>query len=258
MRQAGVEGRKICFIFDESNVLGPAFLERMNALLAGGEVPGLFDGEDYTKLIAACKEEARKKNRMLETDDEVYRQFTKDVQKNLHVAFTMNPANADFSNRSASSPALFNRCVIDWFGDWADDGLTQVALEFTRYVDVGAQSFTKPIELPNSTQEPTKKRVDPKLELISQGIVDMHIRVREVNQQLQKQAKNFNFITPRDFLNFIKQFVRLHVAKKTELEEQQTHLQTGIDKLRSTEDSVAKLALELKVFDQELTKSTIH
>jgi len=79
MRQAGVEGRKICFIFDESNVLGPAFLERMNALLAGGEVPGLFDGEDYTKLIAACKEEARKKNRMLETDDEVYRQFTKDV-----------------------------------------------------------------------------------------------------------------------------------------------------------------------------------
>jgi len=75
----------------------------MNALLAGGEVPGLFDGEDYMKLIAACKEEARKNNKMLETDDDIYRQFTKDVQRNLHVAFTMNPANADFSNRSASS-----------------------------------------------------------------------------------------------------------------------------------------------------------
>ena len=35
----------------------------------------------------------------------------------------MNPANPDFANRSASSPALFNRCVIDWFGDWTDEGL---------------------------------------------------------------------------------------------------------------------------------------
>ena len=35
MRQAGVEKKKICFIFDESNVLGAAFLERMNALKNG-------------------------------------------------------------------------------------------------------------------------------------------------------------------------------------------------------------------------------
>ena len=51
MRQAGIDKRKTVFVFDESNVLGPAFLERMNALLAAGEVPGLFDGDDYTKLI---------------------------------------------------------------------------------------------------------------------------------------------------------------------------------------------------------------
>jgi dynein heavy chain 1 len=79
MRAAGVEKKKICFIFDESNILGPAFLERMNALLAGGEVPGLFDGEDFSKLIAACKEEARKNNKMLDTEEEIYKQFTKDV-----------------------------------------------------------------------------------------------------------------------------------------------------------------------------------
>lgn len=73
MRQAGVDKRKTCFVFDESNVLGAAFLERMNALLAGGEVPGLFDGDEYTKLIAACKEEARKANKVLDTEEEIYR-----------------------------------------------------------------------------------------------------------------------------------------------------------------------------------------
>ena len=125
MRQAGVEKRKTVFVFDESNVLGPAFLERMNALLAAGEVPGLFDGDDYSKLINSCKEEARKNtnNSLALSDDDFYKQFTKDVQRNLHVVFTMNPATPDFANRSASSPALFNRCVIDWFGDWTDDGL---------------------------------------------------------------------------------------------------------------------------------------
>jgi len=43
----------------------------------------------------------------------------------------MNPSNPDFSNRTASSPALFNRCVIDWFGDWSMEALTQTASAFT-------------------------------------------------------------------------------------------------------------------------------
>ncbi len=47
MKRAGCKMEKICFIFDEGNVLSTAFLERMNALLASGEVPGLFDGEEY-------------------------------------------------------------------------------------------------------------------------------------------------------------------------------------------------------------------
>jgi dynein heavy chain 1 len=123
MRRAGCKQEKICFIFDESNVLSTAFLERMNALLASGEVPGLFDGEEYMSLINQCKEAALRENKMIDTEEELYKAFTFSVQRNLHVVFTMNPSNPDFSNRTASSPALFNRCVIDWFGEWSSDGL---------------------------------------------------------------------------------------------------------------------------------------
>jgi dynein heavy chain 1 len=52
MKRAGVKGEKITFIFDESNVLSPAFLEKMNALLASGEIPGLFEGEEYMSLMS--------------------------------------------------------------------------------------------------------------------------------------------------------------------------------------------------------------
>ena len=55
----------------------------------------------------------------------------------------MNPANPDYSNRAGSYPALFNRCVIDWFGDWSEVALYQVAKEFTMTVDAPPESFTK-------------------------------------------------------------------------------------------------------------------
>jgi hypothetical protein len=42
----------------------------------------------------------------------------------------------------------------------------------------------------------------------------MHIAVRETNLKLAKAAKKSNFITPRDFLNFIKQFIALQKEKK--------------------------------------------
>lgn len=47
MKRSGLKLQKITFIFNESNNLGISFIEKMNALLASGEVPGLFEGEEY-------------------------------------------------------------------------------------------------------------------------------------------------------------------------------------------------------------------
>lgn len=38
LRRSGCKNEKIAFIMDESNVLDSGFLERMNTLLANGEV----------------------------------------------------------------------------------------------------------------------------------------------------------------------------------------------------------------------------
>jgi dynein heavy chain 1 len=55
----------------------------------------------------------------------------------------MNPLSPDFSNRAASSPALYNRCVIDWFGDWSRDGLFQVAKKLTELVECRQENYSK-------------------------------------------------------------------------------------------------------------------
>ena len=97
---------------DESNVLDSSFLERMNTLLANGEVPGLFEGDEYTTLMTQCKEGSQRDGLMLDSAEELYKWFTNQIMLNLHVVFTMNPSSEGLKDRAATSPALFNRYVL--------------------------------------------------------------------------------------------------------------------------------------------------
>ena len=56
--------------------------------------------------------------------------------RNLHVVFTMNPSANGLRDRASTSPALFNRCVLDWLGDWSLDAYYHVASELTHSVDM--------------------------------------------------------------------------------------------------------------------------
>lgn len=116
----------------------------MNALLANGEVPGLYEGDEMLSLITACREVALQEGVVLDSSEELFKWFTIRVQRNLHVVFTMNPANGEFRDRAATSPALFNRCVVDWFGSWGRDALLQVSQFFTRSLDLDVPCSLSP------------------------------------------------------------------------------------------------------------------
>jgi hypothetical protein len=78
--------------------------------------------------MTQCKEGAQREGLMLDSNEELYKWFTGQVMRNLHVVFTMNPSSEGLKDRAATSPALFNRCVLNWFGDWSDGALFQVCL----------------------------------------------------------------------------------------------------------------------------------
>lgn len=144
MRRAGVDAERICLLIDEADAVSSAFLERMNALLASGEVPGLWSNEEMTKLLAACREQ-RSALSVATSDDEddamIIEWFTNRVRCNLHAVFTLNPGpgggQALLGDRATASPALFNRCVTLWFGSWSPKALAQVADALIRDVDFG-------------------------------------------------------------------------------------------------------------------------
>ncbi|RDL39863.1 p-loop containing nucleoside triphosphate hydrolase [Venustampulla echinocandica] len=243
LRRCGCKGEKICFIMDESNVLDSGFLERMNTLLANAEVPGLFEGDEHASLMTACKEGAQRQGLLLDSQEELYKWFTQQIVKNLHVVFTMNPPEDGLSSKAATSPALFNRCVLNWFGDWSDQALFQVGTELTHSVDLDRPNFTAPDSIPVAYRDlnlPASHR-----EAVINAMVYIHYSLHRFNVKLLRQQGRVTYLTPRHFLDFVAQYVKLYNEKREDLEEQQRHLNVGLEKLRDTVDKVRDLRVSL-------------
>ncbi|PNS18432.1 Dynein heavy chain, cytoplasmic [Sphaceloma murrayae] len=252
LRRCGCKGEKICFIMDESNVLDSGFLERMNTLLANGEVPGLFEGDEFASLMTSCKEGAQRMGLLLDSQEELYKWFTQQIVRNLHVVFTMNPPQEGLSSKAATSPALFNRCVLNWFGDWSDQALFQVGYELTQSIDLDKGNYTSPDSIPVAYRQlnlPATHR-----DAIVNSMVHVHHSMHKYNARLLKQQNKVTFLTPRHFLDFVAQYGKLYNEKREDLEEQQRHLNVGLDKLRVTVAEVDELSRSLAGKEAELKR----
>jgi dynein heavy chain 1 len=239
MRRAGCKREKIVFLFDESNIMDSGFLEYMNALLASGEVPGLFEGEEWSTLMHQVRDGLAQPGSGHEhvdqtSEQDMYKWFIAQVTTHLHVIFTMNPHSPDFHNRTATSPALFNRCTIDWFGDWSPSTMVRVALELTSKVDV---LDANPGRFPDAQSAQ---------ENLAGCMHSMHERVARVNMALRDKSGNRGtFITPRHFLDFIQHFHALFKEKRNATHDLQRHLNGGLSKLHETAAKVDEQQLAL-------------
>ncbi|PSN61624.1 hypothetical protein BS50DRAFT_680599 [Corynespora cassiicola Philippines] len=239
LRRCGCKGEKICFIMDEANVLDSGFLERMNTLLANAEVPGLFEGDEHASLMTAIREGAQRQGTILDSSEELYKWFTDQIVKNLHVVFTMNPPEEGLSSKAATSPALFNRCVLNWMGDWSDQALFQVGSELTQSVDLDRPNYAAPDSIP-----------------VAYRGLNLPPSHRESVVNAMKQQNKKTYLTPRHFLDFVAQYVKLYTEKREDLEEQQRHLNVGLEKLRETVEKVQELRVTLARKKTELENKT--
>ncbi|XP_034246586.1 dynein heavy chain, cytoplasmic-like isoform X2 [Thrips palmi] len=249
LRRSGCKDEKIAFILDESDVLDSGFLERMNSLV-NGEVRCLFEGDEYTTLMTQCEEGAQREGLTLGSKEELYKWFTGQVMRNLHVVFTMNPSSEGLKDRAATSPALFNRCAVDWFGDWSDGALFQVGKEFTNTVDLDRPSWKAPDFFPSVhaglPAQPSHR------EAVINACVYVHQTLHKANARLAKRGSRTMAITPRHYLDFIHHFVKLYAEKRSFLEEQQLHLNVGLNKIAETVLQVEEMQKSSEVKSQEL------
>ena len=136
---------------------------------------------------------------MLDSHKELYCWFTQQVTKNLHVVFTMNPPENGLSSRAAASPALFSRCVLDWFGDWSNQAFYQVGMEFTHTLNLDLPSYSPPAHFPIACRElsmPPLHRT-----AVVNALVYVHSSLHQINQRLSRRQGRYNYVTPRHYLD---------------------------------------------------------
>jgi dynein heavy chain 1 len=90
------------------------------------------------------------------------------------------------------------------------------------------------------------------------SIVQFHHAVLLHMRRLQKRHMKYNHISPRDYLEFIRHFVSLYSEKRAQLEDQQLHLNVGVQKLQATHEQVAELQAQLSVKEKELKKKDVE
>ncbi len=214
LRLAGVQHKRVVVIFDESNDLDSAFLEMMNSILACGDVPGLFEGDDRASLLKEMQEAHHRTGIADVSSEALYSNFLDGVRENLHVVFSIpiatsrDEANGSVNGRgrkdlTARSPALYNRCVVDWFGDWDDDTLDAVAI-----LKLEAPGF--------------------------QAVPQLTCTAAVMHEIAKQECMRSNHVvTPRHYIEFIEQLNRIAVEKGTEIEERCVRLGEGLEKLRN-------------------------
>merc|ERR1712025_1148945 len=79
------------------------------------------------------------------------------------------------------------------------------------------------------------------------SLVFIHESISKAMTLLKRNTGKRTYVTPRHYLDFIKQYTSIWNEKQAELEEGRDHLRAGLKKLKETQRSVAKLKEELKV-----------
>lgn len=117
--------------------------------------------------------------------------------------------------------------------------------EFTNRVDLDRPMWKAPDFFPAAcnfiSPSPSHR------EAVINACVYVHLTLHKANARLAKRGSRTMAITPRHYLDFIHHFVKLHNEKRSDLEEQQLHLNVGLSKIAETVEQVEEMQKSLAV-----------
>lgn len=86
MIKAGIEGRNLVFLFNDSQIKDEAMLEDVNMLLNTGDVPNMFAADERADIIEKMQGIARVEGKKIDaTPLSLYNYFVDRVKMNLHI-----------------------------------------------------------------------------------------------------------------------------------------------------------------------------
>ncbi|KAM9056172.1 dynein axonemal heavy chain 10 isoform 4-T4 [Megaptera novaeangliae] len=224
----GIENKMMIFLFTDAHVAEEGFLELINNILTSGIVPALFPEEEKESILSQIGQEALKQG-MGPAKESVWQYFVNKSANNLHVVLGMSPVGDTLRTRCRNFPGLVNNTGIDWFMPWPSQALRAVAKSF-----LGTNPLI-PVE---------------NMEDLVEHVVLVHESVGEFSKQFLQKLRRSNYVTPKNYLDFINTYSKLLDEKTQYNIAQCKRLEGGLDKLK--EATVQLDELNQKLAEQKI------
>ncbi|DBB17910.1 TPA: hypothetical protein ACH3X3_002922 [Trebouxia sp. C0006] len=234
LKMAGEANKKVVFLFADTQIKQESFVEDISNLLNTYEVPNLLQPAD----LATTFENIRPRAKAAGLDgnkDQLYSFFLQEVKRNLHMVLSFSPVGGEFRERLRKFPSLVNCTTIDWFSEWPRDALHTVATQFLA-------------DLPG---------VDAKVSAqVPELCVLFHESVQALSKHFLAKERRHVYITPTSYLELIHSYKTLLNKKQNEVVTVKKRYEVGLEKLATTESSVADMQQELIALQPQLEVST--
>ena len=232
--KSGAQGLPLMFILTDGQIINDRFLMYINDLLASGYVPELFAKDELDGILGKIRGEA-KANGYLDTPDQLFEFFLDKTRKNLHLALCFSPVGDAFRFRARMFPGIINCTSMDYFFDWPEDALINVA-----------NRFLKEVPLPD----------DELRDAIARNMSTTHLSIADANKEFLEVERMHNYTTPTSFLELINFYKSLLGKKVGAITDQIERLEFGLGIMRQTTEKVAGLSelLAIKMKDVEIEK----
>ncbi|XP_076854099.1 dynein axonemal heavy chain 10 [Brachyhypopomus gauderio] len=219
----GIENKKMVFLFTDAHVAEEGFLELINNMLTSGMVPALFPDDEKESILKQVRDEALQMGSE-PSKDGVWQYFVNKSASNLHVVLGMSPVGDVLRTRCRNFPGLVNNTGIDWFLPWPPQALHAVAESF-----LGENAM-----IPQTHGE-----------AVLGHVCMVHASVSQYSLLFQQKLRRSNYVTPKNFLDFINTYATLLEDKDMYILAQCKRLEGGLAKLEEASVQLAELNIKL-------------
>jgi dynein heavy chain len=224
----GIEEKPTVFLFSDTKITSESFLEDISNILSRGEIPNLYSLEELSTIRDAMRQQEAEKAGPKDSkisNDQLYEKFIERAWNNIHVVLCMTPVGDAFRNRCRMFPALVNCTTIDWFMEWPDDALKEVALKFLDEVDLGSAEMRR---------------------TIADICVTCHKSAIEMAHKMAFEMKRDYTVTPSNYLQLVQGFIKLLKEKRYTIKVSSEKLSSGLVKLDDTRKKVEEMSITLE------------
>ncbi|RZC39366.1 dynein heavy chain 6, axonemal, partial [Asbolus verrucosus] len=231
---AGANNANTVFLFTDTQIVQEDFLEDINNILNSGEVPNLFEADEYEKVIIAVRDSAKEAGIPVSNRDGIYDYFIKRVRNNLHVVICMSPVGDAFRRRCRMFPSLVNCCTIDWFEKWPHDALLSVAENTLN--DLGDEETCSSL---------------------STICVTMHESVEKMTERFYNEMRRHYYTTPSSYLELLKLYKVMLQTKKQQVNFKRDRIANGLQKLYETNSVIQSMKDTLIALEPVLAEKSV-